>query len=139
MVPVKAQEQVIGLLVTVRDKSVPFNPGNQALLEAVADYVSVSLVNARLFQALKEQARSMQNMVKPSVEDDKVKDDTLRNVSQIFQLPLDDIEQQIEFILDGDDQDVDDDQMKALRDLRTNLVDVKRLVATLSQFQKAEA
>ena len=139
VVPVKAQEQVIGLLVTVRDKPVPFDPGNQALLEAVADYVSVSLVNASLFQALKEQALSMQNMAKPSVEGDKVEDDTLRNVSQIFQLPLDDIEQQIGILLDGGDQDVDGDQIKALRGLRTNLVDVKRLVATLSQFKKADA
>ncbi|MBM3145200.1 MAG: response regulator [Chloroflexi bacterium] len=66
--PVKAQEEVIGLLVTVREESTPFDSGNQTMLEAVADYISVSLVNARLFQALEEQARAMQSMTKTSLE-----------------------------------------------------------------------
>jgi DNA-binding response OmpR family regulator len=61
VVPVKVQQEVIGLLVTVRKADRPVEKGTQSLLEAIADYASISLVNAHLFRALEdaaEQARS---------------------------------------------------------------------------------
>lgn len=51
-VPIKIQKEVIGMLVVVRKDSRPFEKMEQTLLEAVADYASISLVNARLFRAL---------------------------------------------------------------------------------------
>jgi DNA-binding response OmpR family regulator len=51
-VPIKIQKEVIGMLVVVRKDNRPFEKTEQALLEAVADYASISLVNARLFRAL---------------------------------------------------------------------------------------
>jgi DNA-binding response OmpR family regulator len=51
-VPIKVQKEVIGMLVVVRKDSRPFEKMEQTLLEAVADYASISLVNARLFRAL---------------------------------------------------------------------------------------
>lgn len=51
-VPVKIQKEVIGMLVVVRAEAHPFEKPEQTLLEAVADYVSISLVNARLFRVL---------------------------------------------------------------------------------------
>jgi DNA-binding response OmpR family regulator len=54
VVPIKVQLEVIGMLVVVRREAQPFNASEQTLLEAVADYASISLVNARLFRALNE-------------------------------------------------------------------------------------
>jgi signal transduction protein with GAF and PtsI domain len=51
-VPIKVQKEVIGMLVAVRREMRPFEKSEQTLLEAVADYASISLVNARLFRAL---------------------------------------------------------------------------------------
>ena len=51
-VPIKVQKQVIGMLVVVRKEERPIEKFEQTLLEAVADYASISLVNARLFRAL---------------------------------------------------------------------------------------
>ncbi|HEX9332138.1 MAG TPA: response regulator [Anaerolineales bacterium] len=51
-VPIKVQKEVIGMLVVVRKEARPFEKMEQTLLEAVADYASISLVNARLFRAL---------------------------------------------------------------------------------------
>lgn len=59
-VPVKIKKEVIGLLVVARKTAKPFYPSTQALLEAVADYASISLVNARLFRALEERASAYQ-------------------------------------------------------------------------------
>jgi len=51
-VPIKVQKEVIGMLVAVRKDSRPFEKMEQTLLEAVADYAAISLINARLFRAL---------------------------------------------------------------------------------------
>ncbi len=60
VVPVKAQKETIGLLVSIRKEDVPFTKSEIDLLEAVADYAAISLVNARLFKALEERAQSLQ-------------------------------------------------------------------------------
>ncbi|HET9588333.1 MAG TPA: response regulator [Anaerolineales bacterium] len=57
-VPIKVQKEVIGMLMVVRKDLRPFEKVEQTLLEAVADYASISLVNARLFRALKDSVDS---------------------------------------------------------------------------------
>ena len=52
VVPIKVKNEVIGLLLAMRKTERPFNRSDQTLLEAIADYASISLVNARLFRAL---------------------------------------------------------------------------------------
>ena len=58
VVPIKARAEVIGLLVIVRKKDIPIMQNEEALLEAVSDYASISLVNARLFRALQQSANT---------------------------------------------------------------------------------
>ena len=53
-VPVKIQKEVIGVLLVVRAETHPFEKMEQTLLEAVADYVAISLVNTRLFRVLND-------------------------------------------------------------------------------------
>ena len=60
VVPIKVQNEVIGMLVVVRTEARPFGKTEQTLLEAVADYASISLVNARLFRALTDTVHSAQ-------------------------------------------------------------------------------
>ncbi|MGZ9221882.1 MAG: response regulator [Anaerolineales bacterium] len=57
-VPIKVQKEVIGMLVVVRKDARPFEKMEQILLEAVADYASISLVNARLFRAVNSSVRA---------------------------------------------------------------------------------
>lgn len=61
--PVKAQKQVIGLLCMMRKKAQPFNDKDKNLTEALADYASISLVNARLFRAIEQRAQTLQSQV----------------------------------------------------------------------------
>lgn len=58
VVPIKVQNEVIGLLMVLRKAERPFDRSDQTLLEAVADYASISLVNARLFRALEQTAEA---------------------------------------------------------------------------------
>ncbi|MEW5941984.1 MAG: GAF domain-containing protein, partial [Chloroflexota bacterium] len=52
--PIKVKQEVIGLMVNVRKAPKPFGAVEQTLLETVADYASISLVNERLFRALEQ-------------------------------------------------------------------------------------
>lgn len=58
VVPIKVQNEVIGLLLVLRKAENPFDLSDQSLLEAVADYASISLVNARLFRAIEQTAEA---------------------------------------------------------------------------------
>lgn len=58
VVPIKVQNEVIGLLLVLRKAEQPFDRSDQTLLEAVADYASISLVNSRLFRALEQTAEA---------------------------------------------------------------------------------
>ena len=64
VVPIKVQNEVIGLLITLRRAERPFDRSDQTLLEAVADYASISLVNARLFRALEHTAEAAKSGAK---------------------------------------------------------------------------
>src|SRR5690349_7816865 len=57
-VPIKVQKEVIGMLVVVRKEARPFEKMEQALIESISDYASISLVNARLFHALNSSAQA---------------------------------------------------------------------------------
>jgi GAF domain-containing protein len=56
VIPIKVKTEVIGLLIVLRKDERPFDQVEQTLLEAMADFASVSLVNARLFRALEQNA-----------------------------------------------------------------------------------
>jgi DNA-binding response OmpR family regulator len=58
VVPIKVQSEVIGMLIVVRREARPFSKSDQTLLEAVSDYASISLVNARLFHILNDTVQS---------------------------------------------------------------------------------
>ncbi len=63
VVPVKVKKEVIGLLEVVRKTDQPFTIANQKLLETIADYASISVVNSQLFHFLEERAQTLQEAV----------------------------------------------------------------------------
>lgn len=56
--PIKVKQEVIGLLIVVRKALKAFGEIEQTLLEAMADYASISLVNDRLFRAVEHAAET---------------------------------------------------------------------------------
>ena len=72
IVPIKVQRQVMGILVVMRKQPSPFSESDQHLMEAVADYASISLVNARLFRAIEARAQALQNLANHSLANEKI-------------------------------------------------------------------
>ncbi len=58
VIPIKVGNEVIGLLILVRKVDQEIGKPAQIMLEAVADYSSISLVNTRLFNALAHTAET---------------------------------------------------------------------------------
>jgi DNA-binding response OmpR family regulator len=66
--PINVQGEMAGILGVARKEPRPFEERDQIMLATVADFASISLVNARLFQALTSRAQKL----------DKVLDDRKR-------------------------------------------------------------
>jgi len=62
--PIKVRDQPIGVICVARTAARPFTERQLVMLEAVADYASISLVNARLFQALEDRAQRLESQIK---------------------------------------------------------------------------
>jgi len=90
VVPVKVQAEVIGILLVVRKSGLAFGKGEQNLLEAIADFASISLVNARLFQALEQTAESARKSEQQRLSMITSVRDTVRPVFNNIELLLSD-------------------------------------------------
>lgn len=138
VVPVKAQNEVVGLLVVMRKEAKAFSQSNQTMLEAVSDYASISLMNARLFDALEKRARSLQKAVENAKESERVKASIFKNVSNELQTPLTAMEHQID-LLTEDLEYMRADHRSSIGLLEGNLRQMIRVVDALNGLQMASA
>jgi DNA-binding response OmpR family regulator len=113
-VPIKIQREVIGMLVVVRKDARPFEKMEQTLLEAISNYASISLVNARLFRALNSSAQT-------SVEGEKRQNALLESVRNSVAEELKSAAYPIELLLTGKAGNLTDIQRQALQSTRAAL------------------
>ncbi len=137
VVPVKARKEVLGLLVVTRQTPVPYAPNCQALLEAVADYASISLVNARLFKALEERARSLQTTAERAEISERIMDEILQSASHEMRSLLAIALGQVDLLLGEERRNLSGEQTKALRIAQENLNYLKDLVDTAAGIRQA--
>jgi DNA-binding response OmpR family regulator len=121
VVPIKIRQEVIGLLIVVRKQDKAVEPNIQSLLEAVADYASISLVNARLFRALQEAADAAKE--REVSKDEQL--ESLRNKVHVLAQP---VTYPIELLLTGKMGKLSEDQIKALKSVQGALLGVLQLV-----------
>ena len=134
--PVKLKKEVVGLLVVVRKASMPFSPSNRTLLEAVADYASISLVNARLFRALEERAHSFQQVAEGAQASERRKDEIIHDVQHKVSSPLGNAIKLIDSLLVSENARLNAIQKGVLRNLLENLRGISAVVETLSTEEK---
>ena len=88
IVPIKVQKQVVGMPVVMRRQPQPFNPSDQHLLEAVADYAAISLANAHLFRAIEERARRYQSLVESAQANERIANELMQGAKKSCDLAL---------------------------------------------------
>lgn len=136
VVPIKAQTEVIGVLVVMREAAKPFRAGNEAMLEAIADYASISLVNARLFKAVDAKARSLQEQASASQQSHDFKVNILRNVTPRLQEPLQAVQQRLKGLIDRSSGNVSEDDQKTLEQIQADVKAMAQVVDALSQLEQ---
>ena len=131
-VPIKAQKEVIGVLVVLRKKSNPFTKRTQFLLEAVADYAAISTVNARLFRALQGRAGKLQKAIEDVKRAEKIKTEILQNVSHELRTPLVAAKGYVDFMLDGQMGKLNNEQIDSLTITQEKLQRVVDLIEAMT-------
>jgi DNA-binding response OmpR family regulator len=107
VVPIKVKQEVIGLIVVVRKAERAFGQGEQNLLEAIADYASISLVNSRLFRALAHNAELAQ-------AGERRKNELLQNIRQESQSVLQSAMYPLDLVISEKTGALNEEQKKAL-------------------------
>jgi len=113
--PIKAKDQVMGVITVGNKSGKPFTERDQAMLAAVADYASVALVNARLFQALEERARGLQKAYGEVVRTGQLRGALLQKLSHDLSGPLQKTRDNLEILARGAAGHISPSQMELLR------------------------
>ena len=87
VMPIKAREQVVGVLTVANKSAKAFSDNHQRLLSAITDYASIAVVNVRLFQALEHRARQMQQAYE-ELKAAKSKDEVVIAFGHQLRVPL---------------------------------------------------
>jgi GAF domain-containing protein len=132
VVPVKLKKEVVGLLVVVRKIPQPFTPSNRTLLEAVADYASISLVNVSLFRALEERVRTLQQAAESAKSSDRRKSEIIRSAKNDLEQPISDAAKAINSLLIGETTRLNATQKGVLRSAMDNLQVIENIVKSLN-------
>lgn len=132
VVPVKLKKEVIGLLVVVRKADNPYSANNQRLLDAVADYASISLVNARLFRALQERARVLQQTAESAQASERSKDEAIKRIQHDLNRPLADAISTINGLLIGESARLNSAQKGVLQSAQEKLQNVLAILDALN-------
>lgn len=119
--PIKVRDEVIGLMIVVRKTQKPFGETEQTLLEAVADYTSISLVNERLFRTIQQNAEAAR-------AGEKHQNDLFQSLRQAVQKDLDGILYPLGLILTGKTGPLNAEQRQALSSANTAAQRLSELV-----------
>lgn len=133
VVPVKSHRDVVGLLVVMRKQALPFSTGEQNLLEAVADYASISLVNALLFRTLEERAQSFKSKAENTEEE--MLDDYRKSLQAPFLAAMEALTRFDDIPRGGR---LDRGQQRGLQDLQKNMQELRGLLVSVEQLPAVE-
>jgi two-component system NtrC family sensor kinase len=128
VMPVKVRSEVVGLLTVLRKAAVPFGSNSQSLLNAVTDYASISIVNARLFKALEERAQRLQQVAESAQAGEQSKDERLIQMRDRLSVLLDEATQSIDSLIAGGETGSIDAHHSRLRTIKESLQSITQII-----------
>jgi len=129
VLPLKVQSEVVGLLVVVRRSDREIEKSAQTLLEAVADFACISLVNAQLFRAVEQSGEAVR-------ANDKSRHALLESLKEAIRAELQAAGYPLETVLSGQSGPLTKEQQQALKAVQTAL---QRLARTAEKTVPAES
>jgi signal transduction histidine kinase/DNA-binding response OmpR family regulator len=132
VVPIKAREQTVGVITVANRAAQPFSDRNQVLLSAVADYASIAIVNMRLFQALEQRAKSMQQSYEDVQAEVHRRGEVLTKLSQELRGPVAQAKSAVDLALNEIGGKLKDNQRAPLKNASDKLGNVWQMVEDIS-------
>ena len=129
--PIKIKKEIIGLLVVIRKAPRPFSSSNKTLLEAVADYASISLVNARLFHISEKRVRTLQETVESAKVSERRKDQFLKNLQRELNKPIRGAMELLNSLLVGENSRLNATQKGVLRSTQEKIKQAAEIVEAI--------
>lgn len=139
VVPVKIGKEIVGLLVVVREQPTPFSNSNKTLLEALADFASISLVNVKLFQTVEHRARSLMLLADSARDRKKLKSDILHDLHINLQTSLTAIAHHLQVMAEDRNSPLDEQKMGSVRLIREELHQAEVVASGLNLLNHANA
>ncbi len=129
VLPMKVHSEIIGVLVVIRKAEREVEKATMTLLEAVADFACISLVNARLFRAVEQTAEAAKSGDKSRHAMLEALKEAIREGTQVSMYPL-------EALLAGQFGPLTKEQAQALKTVQNAL---QRLARTAEKTVPAES
>ena len=102
VMPVKAKNEVVGLLTVLRREPQPFGPNAQMLLGTVTDYASIAIVNAQLFKALQERAVRLEQVADAARANEREMEKLHKGTVAELQASMDTLSAKLTAVLGGE-------------------------------------
>ena len=129
VMPIKVKNEVIGLMIVLRKADKAFGKVEETLLEAVADYASISLVNERLFRAIEQNAEAAR-------DGEKQQNAIVKTLRQSVQTELQGIMYPLSLIMTGKTGALTAEQRQALASAEAAIQRLATVVSKISPFEK---
>ncbi len=129
-VPIQAKDKVMGVMAIGNKSGKPFGEREQAMLSSVADYASIALVNAGLFQAIEARAKTAQKAYDEIKELGRQKDEAVYNVMREVHLPIAQAQESLALVGRGP---LTPPQNEGLRTALDRLAALQKVLQTMSQ------
>ena len=132
IVPISVKNQVVGLLAVMRKESKLFSTSDRNMMEAVADYASISLMNAYLFRAIEERARAFHVSAEAALMNQKVIHALVRSIRQEVQISAKRYSNLLEGFLQDEGPKLEARQQKKIATLQSEIMYLQSLANAIS-------
>jgi transcriptional regulator with GAF, ATPase, and Fis domain len=129
LAPIKVRDKSIGVIAVSRNAPLPFSEREKKMLEAVADYASISLVNSRLFQAIEARAQRLQQMIDEANMDARRREKWRAGLDRGLRAALSQVERLLKKVKEP----------KLLRDLETVNRDIVALLQEIAEVSGSDS
>ena len=138
VVPIKVKNEVVGLLVVVRKSTQQFSKSSQALLEAVADYASIAIVNARLIRALNERIHTTQQTIDTTLLSNRIGTEIFAGAGTAMQSVLGQLRKELSQLTGSLDSRFLGEQSSKIHQVQMELDNAVHLANSVSQVSLSE-
>ncbi len=139
IMPIKAAKQVIGILVLMRKAATQFTDTELHLVGAIADFASISMVNARLFRALEDRARQQQLVAENALSGEKITNEILERTKKELRMQTEILLGSLNLLTKDPTARWNPNQRQSLTTIQETTETLLRLSESISPVQAAQA